>query len=90
MGDRVFGSHSLEVLVRDVFVYDLLVRLKLQKLENEAEKFGRLPLAPVRAANTPQFDCLLQQTLWRQGEALLLPVQLLVDSLPHYAFYQIL
>ena len=44
----------------------------------------------VRSADAPELDGLLQKRIRREGEALLLPVHLLVDPLPHYVLDQVL
>ena len=55
------SKSSLEVLVRDELVDDLLVRLQLQELQNKAEELCGLPLPAVRAAHASDLDRLLQK-----------------------------
>ena len=83
-------AQVLELLVLYVLDDDLLVGLDLKHLQHQAQEVGGLALAAMRAAHAPQLDGLLDERLGGEGEALVLPVDGLVDFLTHDLLHQVL
>jgi hypothetical protein len=73
---------SLVVLIQDELDDDLLLGLELEHLQDEAHELARLVEPPVHATIVRQRDRLVDQSLRREAEAVLLPVLAPVDLLP--------
>ena len=88
--ERAQHPHVLEVVLRDEVLHRLQVRLHLQHLQQEAQELRRLAVAAVRAAHSLKLRRLLQHVVLAQAEAVLLPVLVVVDALPHNLLNEVL
>ena len=83
-------AHVLVLLVLDQLDDDLLVGLDLEHLEHQADERRRHPVAAVGAADVLQLDRLVDERVRGEREAVLLPVQVVVDAHAQDFFHQVL
>ena len=75
--------NALVVLVLNELLDDLVLWLNLEHLEDQAEELRRAPIAAVRASHALEVDRLVDDRLGVEREAVLLPVQRVVDLHAH-------